>query len=101
MPQDPTLRVYLAVVLLASAVVGSAPAATYITERLVPFDLPADDLKVAVERQLSHDDFLTDHFTTDHVAVSKLVYKATYNGSGRTVDPPYAPPNLATSHSNM
>lgn len=73
---------------------------TYIIERIVPFDVPANDLKVAVEKQLSHDDFLTDHFTTEHVSVTKLVYKATYNGSGRIVDPPYSILYSDHSHSS-
>ena len=87
MPKDPSVHLCLVLTILISSCCPAA-ASTYITERLVPFDLPPNDLSVAVQKQLSRDDFLTAHFTTDHVAVTKLVYKATYNGAGRIVDPP-------------
>ncbi len=62
---------------------------TYVTEMIVPFDIPTEDLSEAVSTQLSRNDFRTNNFTTDSVEVSKLIYKTHYNGSNRTVDPRY------------
>jgi len=94
------MQISLALLLIISCLNPAAAATTYITERLVPFDVPADDLRVVVQKQLSADDFLTNHFSNDHVEVTKLVYRATYNGTGRVVDPPYFAAYLVSSHSS-
>lgn len=70
----------------------------YITEFITPFDLPVNDLRVAVANQLSRNDFKTPSFTTDNVKVSNLIYKSKYNGTDRVVDPKYAPNYLENSH---
>jgi hypothetical protein len=62
---------------------------TYVTEMIVPFDMPMDDLKIAASEQLSRDDFKTSSFEGSNITVSKLVYKTTYNGSERVLTPPY------------
>jgi hypothetical protein len=58
-----------------------------ITEYIVPFDLPIDDLKATAANQISRNQFKTNTFTTDNVTVSKLIFKTTYNGSNKIVDP--------------
>lgn len=49
--------------------------------------MPVDDFKTAALNQLSRNDFRTNEFAGDNVTVSKLIYKTTYNGSGKIVDP--------------
>ncbi len=71
------------------------------TEIIVPFDMPMDDLKTAALNQLSRNDFKTNQFSGDQVRVSKLVYKTTYNGSGRIVTPSYMMHYLAHNHRNI
>jgi alkyl hydroperoxide reductase subunit AhpF len=80
----------------------------YVTEFIVPFDMPIDDLKTVVANQLSHNEFRTSEFTTDGVAVKGLVYRATYNGSEKSVSPPYItsetdlpPPNTSWSETAL
>ena len=48
-----------------------------------------DDLKLAASAQLSRNDFKTTNFITSGVDISKLIYKTTYNGSERVIDPRY------------
>ncbi len=76
--------------LISFLLIGSTvQLSPFITEFIVPFDLPADDAKLAVNNQISRNDFKTNTFNTDNVTVSKLIYKSIYNGSNRIVDPKY------------
>jgi hypothetical protein len=103
MPVDRRLSLTLLITVfhIATALQTVTDGNTYITEMIVPFDMPMDDLKNALLNQLSHNDFKTNSFSTDHVDVSQLVYKATYNGANRTLDPPYLHPHPADSHPNI
>ncbi len=73
--------------LISLLIVGTIQLSPFITEFIVPFDLPADDAKLAASNQISRNDFRTNTFNTDNVTVSKLIYKSIYNGSNRIVDP--------------
>ncbi len=59
----------------------------FITEFIIPFDLPINDLKAAASNQLSRNEFKTNTFKTDNITVSKLIFKTVYNGSNRIIDP--------------
>ena len=60
---------------------------TFVTEMIVPFDMPVDDLQSASKKQLSRNDFKTNTFKSVYVNVSNMVYKTTYNSSERVVTP--------------
>jgi len=53
----------------------------FVTEYIVPFDLPTNDLKDVSQNQLSKNDFLTNNFTSNKIKISSLIYQTTYNGS--------------------
>ena len=63
-------------------------AEPFITEFIIPFDLPINDFKAAAANQISRNEFHTSTFTTDNITVSNLIYKTSYNGSNIIVDPP-------------
>lgn len=73
--------------LLLLGTICRAALVPYVTEFIVPFDMPVDDLKTVAANQLSHNEFRTSEFTTDGVLVKGLVYRTTYNGSERSVSP--------------
>ena len=77
----------LSLFFLLLIIIESTQFQPFITEFITPFDLPVDDFNVVINNQLSRNDFKTRNFTADNFTISKLVYKSTYNGTNRTVDP--------------
>lgn len=69
------------------AIWSSSQLQPLITEFIVPFDLPVNDLNAAASNQLSRNEFKTNTFKTDNVTVSKLTFKSIYNGKNRIIDP--------------
>lgn len=74
---------------------------TYVTEIIIPFDMPMSDLSIAAKNQLSRNDFKTNSFSGENITVSNLIYKSSYNGTQRTVDPPYLSNHLVDNPPDM